>query len=166
MNLTQNPLQSEATVSEATVSEAITGGEAKSEAITGGEVLPTVKTIYDTMDPALEKAKCIYDYLQEDIQKHLIEEYIKPQLRGDDLIKEFDKLIESEACQHLEWQVLTDVVEKIIENKSALAQMCERNPLGFKHVYHQHFIQKKNTFVLFDCPLSSMCAEFVMRKWH
>ena len=162
MNLTQNPLQSEATES-----EAITGGEVlptvKSEAITGGEVLPTAKSIYD---PSLEKAKCIYDYLQEDIQKHLIDQYIKPQLRGDDLIKEFDKLIESEACQRLEWQVLTDVVEKIIENKSALAQICERNPLGFKHVYHQHFIQKKNTFVLFDSPVSSMCAEFVMRKWH
>jgi hypothetical protein len=162
MNLTQNPLQSEATES-----EAITGVEVlptvKSEAITGGEVLPTAKSIYD---PSLEKAKCIYDYLQEDIQKHLIDQYIKPQLRGDDLIKEFDKLIESEACQRLEWQVLTDVVEKIIENKSALAQICERNPLGFKHVYHQHFIQKKNTFVLFDSPVSSMCAEFVMRKWH
>jgi hypothetical protein len=162
MNLTQNPLQSEATESEATESEA-TLPTVKSEAITGDEVLPTAKTIYD---PSLEKAKCIYDYLQEDIQKHLIDQYIKPQLRGDDLIKEFDKLIESEACQRLEWQVLTDVVEKIIENKSALAQMCEKNPLGFKHVYHQHFIQKKNTFVLFDCPVSSMCAEFVMRKWH
>jgi len=152
MNLTQNPLQSEATV--------------KSEAQTSVVVKSEAKSIYDEMDPALEKAKCIYDYLQEDIQKHLIDQYIKPQLRGDDLIKEFDKLIESEACQRLEWQVLTDVVEKIIENKSALAQMCERNPLGFKNVYHQHFIQKKNTFVLFDCPVSSMCAEFVMRKWH
>ncbi len=162
MNLTQNPLQSEATVK----SEAQTSVVEKSEAQTSVVVKSEAKSIYDEMDPALEKAKCIYDYLQEDIQKHLIDQYIKPQLRGDDLIKEFDKLIESEACQRLEWQVLTDVVEKIIENKSALAQMCERNPLGFKHVYHQHFVQNKKTFVLFDCPLSSMCAEFVMRKWH
>ena len=117
-------------------------------------------------DPDLKKAKCIYNGLQDDIQKHLIEEYIKPQLRGDDLIKEFDKLIESKECQSLEWQVLINVVGKIIENKSALAQMCEINTLGFKSVYHQHFIQKKNTFVLFDCALSSMCAELVMRKWH
>ena len=114
----------------------------------------------------VNKAKSIYNGLQEDIQKHFIEEYIMPQLRGDDLIQEFDKLIESEDCQNLKWDVLTDVVEKIIENKSALAQMCERNTLGFKNVYHQHFIQNKKTFILFDCPLSSMCAEFVMRKWH
>ena len=104
--------------------------------------------------------------LQDDIQKHLIEEYIKPQLRGDDLIKEFDKLIESKECQSLEWQVLINVVGKIIENKSAFAQMCEINTLGFKESYQQHFIEKRNTFILFDCPLSSMCAEFVMRKWH
>ena len=117
-------------------------------------------------DLDLKKAKCIYNNLQDDIKQHLVEEYIKPQLRGDDLINEFDKLIESEACQHLEWQVLTDVVGKIIENKDALAKMCEINTLGFKSIYHQHFIQKKNTFVLFDCALSSMCAEFVMRKWH
>ena len=117
-------------------------------------------------DLELKKAKCIYNNLQDDIKQHLVEEYIKPQLRGDDLINEFDKLIESEACQHLEWQVLTDVVGKIIENKDALAKMCEINTLGFKSIYHQHFIQKKNTFVLFDCALSSMCAEFVMRKWH
>ena len=162
MNLTQNPLQSEATVK----SEVQTSVVEKSEAQTSVVEKSEAKSIYDTMDPSLEKAKCIYDYLQEDIQIHLIEQYIKPQLRGDDLIKEFDRLIESEACQHLEWQVLTDVVEKIIENKSALAQMCERNTLGFKNVYHQHFIQNKKTFILFDCPLSSMCAEFVMRKWH
>ena len=120
----------------------------------------------EILDPNIEKAKCIYDYLQEDIQKHLIEEYIKPQLRGDDLIKEFDKLIESEECRQLNYQVLTDVVEKIINNSSALSQMCELDTLGFKAIYEQHFIQKKNTFVLFDSALESMCAEFVMRKWH
>jgi hypothetical protein len=114
----------------------------------------------------VNKAKSIYNGLQEDIQKHFIEEYIMPQLRGDDLIQEFDKLIESEDCQNLKWDVLTDVVEKIINHRSALTKMCELNTLGFKSVYEQHYIQKKNTFVLFDTPLSSMCAEFVMRKWH
>ena len=114
----------------------------------------------------LEKAKKIFNNLQEDIQTYLIQEYIIPQLRCDDLIKEFDKLIESTECQRLNYQVLIDVVNKIIENKSALAQMCKLNTLGFKSVYEQHFIIKKNTFTLFESPLESMCAEFVMRKWH
>ena len=94
------------------------------------------------------------------------EEYIIPQIRGDDLIKEFDKLIESKEAQSLEWQVLTDVVGKIIENKFALEQMCKINTLGFADIYNQHFIKKINTFRLFDCTLSSMCGELVMRKWH
>ena len=117
----------------------------------------------------LEKAKSIYDGLQDDIQKHLVEEYIMPQLRGDDLIQEFDKLIESEDCQNLKWDVLTDVVEKIINHRSALTKMCELNTLGFKSVYEQHFIKGIMTFKHPDWhnkPLESMCAEFVMRKWH
>lgn len=117
----------------------------------------------------LEKAKSIYNSLQDDIQKHLVEEYVMPQLRGDDLIKEFDKLIESEDCQRLNYQVLLDVVEKIINHIGALSQMCELNTLGFKSVYEQHFIQKINTFKhpsFYGKPLDSMCLEFVMRKWH
>ena len=115
------------------------------------------------------EAKIIYDNLQEDIQKLIMEEYIKPQLICDDLIKEFDKLIESEECQQLKWQVLTDVVGKIIENKEALAQMCKKDTLGFNDSYELHFIKKKNTFKhpsFDDKPLASMCAELTMRKWH
>jgi hypothetical protein len=114
----------------------------------------------------LEKALKIYNGLQEDIQKYLTEEYIMPQLKGDDLIKEFDLLIETNACQGLEWSVLVDIVGKIIGHSGAFSQMCERNTLGFKNSYEQHFIEKKNTFILFECPLESMCAELVMRKWH
>jgi len=118
----------------------------------------------------LEKAQIIYTNLQEDIQKHLIEEYIKPQLRGDDLVKEFGILLESENCQHLEWQVLTDVVRKIIDNKAALAQMFEKYAdIGFKDTYEQHFIQHIMTFKAaswHNKPLESMCAELTMRKWH
>jgi hypothetical protein len=103
-------------------------------------------------------------------QKHLIEEYIKPQLRGDDLVKEFGVLLESEKCQDLEWQVLTDVVRKIIDNKSALAQMFEKYAdIGFKDTYEQHFIQNIMTFKSpswHNKPLESMCAELTMRKWH
>ena len=120
-------------------------------------------------DNDLEKAKSIYDGLQDDIQKHLVEEYIMPQLRGDDLIKEFDKLIESEECNRLDYKVLLDVVRKIINHSGAFSQMCELNTLGFKSVYDQHFIQQINTFKHFSFygkPLESMCAEFVMRKWH
>ena len=117
----------------------------------------------------LEKAQRIYNGLQTDIQRHIIEEYIKPELTGDHLIKEFDRIIESEACQRLDWTALTDIVQKIINHKGALSKMCEINTLGFRSVYHQHFIQGIMTFKHPDWygkPLESMCAEFVMRKWH
>jgi hypothetical protein len=125
-----------------------------------------MSSINELTEPKSKKAKYIYDRLPDDLQNVMKDEYIIPELRGDNLIKEFDRLIESQDCQSLRWQVLTDVVEKIINHKGALSQMCELNTLGFKSSYQQHFIQKKNTFVLFNCPLSSMCAEFVMRKWH
>jgi hypothetical protein len=117
----------------------------------------------------LEKAKNIYNGLQEDIQKMLIEEYINPQLRGDDLVKEFDKQLMSQECSQLEWQVLTDVVSKIIENKLALEQMFEKyeDNIGFKTSYINHF--EKNIMAFSHpswTPLTSMCAELTMRKWH
>ena len=120
-------------------------------------------------DENLEKAQNIYNGLQSDIQRLLIEEYITPELNGDHLIKEFDKLIESEECSRLEWQVLTDIVGKIINHTGALYQMCELNTLNFKDIYKQHFIDGIMTFKApswHNKPLESMCAELTMRKWH
>ena len=77
MNLTQNPLQSEAT----------------------GEATKTVSTDKTTKveDTDLQLAQKIYSNLQEDIQRYLIEDYIKPQLEeGDKMIRQFHELIESE----------------------------------------------------------------------
>jgi hypothetical protein len=120
-------------------------------------------------DSKLKKAKTIYNGLQEDIQKMLIEEYVNPQLRGEDLIKEFDKQLMSTECSQLEWQVLTDVVSKIIENKLALEKMFEKyeDDIGFKTSYINHF--EKNIMAFSHpswTPLTSMCAELTMRKWH
>ena len=132
-------------------------------------LLVKVEVEEEVLDPSLEKAQNIYNGLQTDIQKHLIEEFVTPELNGLGLIKEFDKIIESEECQRLEYQVLLDVVGKIINHSGALAQMCEIDTLGFKSVYHQHFIQGINTFKhpsFYGHPLDSMCLEFVMRKWH
>lgn len=118
------------------------------------------------MEVSIENAKVIYDNLQEDIQIKIMEEYIVPQLIEDELINKFDELIDSEECQRLNWQVVTDVVRKIIENESAITKMCKKN-VEFKDSYEQHFIRKINTFKDPSwTPLSSMCAEFVMRKWH
>jgi hypothetical protein len=116
----------------------------------------------------LKQAGQIFERLQDDIQIHLIEEYIKPQLRGDDLVIEFEKQLMSIECQSLDWRVLFDVVEKIIKNKEALAQMFEKyDYIGFKNYYNQHFIQKKNTFTQPSwTPLASFCATLTMRKWH
>ena len=50
-------------------------------------------------------AKEFYDNLQQDIQTHIVEEFIKPQLQVDELIQEFDKQLMSEECQSLQWQV-------------------------------------------------------------
>ena len=118
----------------------------------------------------LDQAKQILDKLQGDIQTHILEEYVKPQVIADEIsnmIKEFDELLMSNKCQQLEWQVLTEVVSKIINNKAALAQMCEKDTIGFKDSYEQHFIKGKNTFTHPSwTPLGSMCAELTMRQWH
>ena len=132
-------------------------------------LLVKVEVEEEVLDTSLEKAQSIYNGLQTDIQRHLIEEFITPELNGIGLIKEFDKIIESEECQRLDYKVLLDVVGKIINHSGALAQMCEIDTLGFKSVYHQHFIQGINTFKhpsFYGHPLDSMCLEFVMRKWH
>ena len=120
------------------------------------------------LDPDLQEAGKIFTKLQDDIKTHLIEEYIKPQLRGDDLVREFDEKLNSEECRGLKWQVLVDVVEKIIQNKEAMAQMYEKyDDIGFKSYYEQHFIQKVNSFKnpSWDA-LSSFCATLTMCKWH
>jgi len=120
------------------------------------------------VDTDLQEVGKLFTRLQDDIQLHLIEEYIKPQLRGDDLVREFDKQLNSDECRSLNWQVLVDVVGKIIENKEALAQMFEKyEDIGFKQYYEQHFIQKKNQFTQpsWDA-LSSFCATLTMCKWH
>ena len=136
------------------------------------EMCATVKpdTNDDTNNNDLDQAKQILDKLQGDIQTHILEEYVKPQVIADEIsnmLKEFDEKLMSEKCQRLEWQVLTEVVSKIINNKAALAQMCEKDTIGFKDSYEQHFIKGKNTFTQPSwTPLGSMCAELTMRQWH
>ena len=135
MNLTQNPLKSEA------------------------------QTLVEDHD--LQLAQKIYSNLQEDIQRYLIEDYIKPQLEeGDKLISLFNELIESEECSHLEYMCLIEPVTKIIQNETALAKMRKLDSNGFNSIYIQHFIEKQNTFRLVNDPYMSMCMEFVMRRWH
>ena len=115
----------------------------------------------------LEVAQKIYSGLQEDIQKMLVEDYIKPQLEeGDKLISLFNELIESEECSHLKYMCLLDPVTKIINNETALAKMRKIDTVGFNRIYEQHFIEKRNTFTLVSDPYMSMCMEFVMRRWH
>jgi hypothetical protein len=81
-------------------------------------------------------------------------------------IKKFKLLIESEDCQSLKYQCLMEPLREIIGNKSILDQMCEENPQGFRYIYYEHFIEKKNTFRLVEDPITSMAMEFVMRRWH
>ena len=138
MNLTQNPLQT--------------------------SVLAKTSVVED---PDLQLAQKIYSNLQEDIQKMLIEDYIKPQLEeGDKWISLFHELIESEECSHLNYECLIDPVTKIIQNETALAKMRKLDTIGFDSIYIQHFIRKQNTFRLVVDTCTSMCMEFVMRRWH
>ena len=120
------------------------------------------------METDLQKANTLYQILPEDIQVHLKEEYILSFVRGDDLVKEFDKQLMSEECQRLGWQVLPDVVSKIIENDSAMAQIEKKySNLNFRNSYERHFIKKINSFTHHSwTPLNSMCAELTMRQWH
>jgi hypothetical protein len=119
------------------------------------------------VDPSLEKAQKIYNGLQEDIQKMLVEDYIKPQLEeSDKWISLFNELIDSEESRSLKYMCLLDPVTKIINNETALAKMRKINTEGFDRIYQQHFIEKRNTFSLVSDPYISMCMEFVMRRWH
>jgi hypothetical protein len=128
---------------------------------------PIIEVEAQAVDPALEKAKTIYSGLQEDIQKMLVEDYIKPQLEeGDKWISLFNELIESEECMELKYTCLIEPVKKIIQNETALAKMRKLNTEGFDIIYMQHFIEKRNTFSLVTDPYTSMCMEFVMRRWH
>ena len=121
----------------------------------------------EVVDKELEVAQKIYNGLQEDIQKMLVEDYIKPQLEeGDKWISLFNELIDSEECRSLKYQCLLDPVTKIINNETALAKMRKINTVGFDIIYQQHFIEKRNTFRLVSDPYISMCMEFVMRRWH
>ena len=118
-------------------------------------------------DHDLQLAQKIYSNLQEDIQRYLIEDYIKPQLEeGDKLISLFNELIDSEDCRNLRYECLIEPVTKIIQNETALAKMRKLDSNGFNSIYIQHFIEKQNTFRLVNDPYMSMCMEFVMRKWH
>jgi len=122
------------------------------------------------MAQELEQAKQIYDKLVPDIQQMLEKEYIEPQLRGDDLIKEFDEAFMSERCASLEWQVIHDILGRVIGHSGALAQAFEKyDDIGFKQSYTQHFIKNINTFrdpSFYGHPLASMAAELTMRKYH
>jgi hypothetical protein len=126
------------------------------------------------MTSSLESTKQFIGRLQDDIQIHIIEDYVKPQIQHDELktlVDEFDKLLMSEDCQRLKWEVLTEVVGKIIKSGDAAINAVSKShsEIGFKETYHQHFVRKVNTFKhpSFDNqPLSSMCATIVMRKWH
>ena len=84
----------------------------------------------------------------------------------DGPIEKFNQLIESEACSRLEYDCLIAPLTEIIGNESILTQMLKKNPQGFRDIYHEHFIQKKNAFKLVDDPTTSMAMEFVMRRWH
>lgn len=126
------------------------------------------------MSSSLEETKQFIGSLQDDIQIHIIEDYIKPQIEQDELkalVDEFDKLLMSEDCQRLKWEVLTEVVGKIIKSGDAAidAVSKSRSEIGFKETYQQHFVRKVNTFKhpsFNNQPLSSMYATIVMQKWH
>ena len=123
-----------------------------------------------TLSQELQQAKQIYDQLIPDIQKMLKKEYIEPQLRGDDLIKEFDEAFMSKRCASLDWQVIHDILGRVIGHPWALAQAFEKyDDIRFRQSYTQHFVKKINTFChpSFDGkPLASMAAELTMRKYH
>ena len=100
---------------------------------------------------SLEETKQFIGQLQHDIQIHIIEDYIKPQIKQDELkalVDEFDKLLMSEDCQHLKWQVLIEVVGKIIKSGDAAINAVSKSQsdISFQEIYQQHFVKKINTF--------------------
>lgn len=86
-------------------------------------------------------------------------------VNGESHIDAFKRLIEGDECQKLRRDCLIDPLTKIINDEQLLAQMCEENPLGFKDVYHRHFIKNENYFTREIDPIKSMSLELVMRRW-
>ena len=83
------------------------------------------------------------------------------------LIEEYDRLIRSdEVMYHFRWQVLSDVVKRIRNDKETLELMLKRDSDGFGYVYDEHYIRNKKLFSLFSSKDDSFCASLVMGKYH
>jgi hypothetical protein len=83
------------------------------------------------------------------------------------LIEEYDRLIRSdEVMYHFRWQVLSDVVKRIRNDKETLDLMLKRDSDGFGYAYDEHYIRNKKLFSLFSSKDDSFCASLVMGKYH
>ena len=82
------------------------------------------------------------------------------------LVEEFDTLIVSNDAKNFKWQVLSEVVKNIMNDKETLDYMVKKHSDAFGFAYEQHYIQKKKAFSLFSSVHSSFCMSILMCKYH
>jgi hypothetical protein len=82
------------------------------------------------------------------------------------LVEEFDTLIVSNDAKNFKWQVLSEVVKNIMNDKETLDYMVKKHSDPFGFAYEQHYIQKKKAFSLFSSVHSSFCMSILMGKYH
>lgn len=107
-----------------------------------------------------ENIKTFLNELPPDMKTYLFEEFINPQLKCDELIKNFHDIMPLALIQDTDY--LSNLIKKIIDNKSAFKILYDTNAFKFKDVYEEHFIKNKITFDFLNCPYESMVFELIM----
>jgi hypothetical protein len=98
--------------------------------------------------------------LPEDLRKHIYNEYIETQLLYD----EYQSIIESEECRHLQTTRLKGMVKKIL-NHGLLIEYLYTNNSIFKQVYTDHIIKKKPSFEGLEF-YNSFALSLLMNLYH
>lgn len=105
------------------------------------------------------------DHIEPNIVSNLVEKSSIMQYNNK-LVEEYDRLIISDDAKNFKWQVLSEVVKNIIDDKETLDYMLKRDNDPFKFEYERHFIQNKKAFSLFSSKDASFCLSILMCKYH
>ena len=94
------------------------------------------------------------------VEKSLVTPY------NNKLIEEFNTLMRSDDVMYrFRWQVLSEVVKKIMDDKETLNEMLKQDN-GFGYAYDEHYVRNKKAFSLFSSKYDSFCASLIMGRYH
>ena len=94
------------------------------------------------------------------VEKSLVTPY------SNKLIEEYNRLMRTdEVMHHYKWQVLSEIVKKIMDDKETLKEILKQDD-GFGAAYDQHYVRNKKAFLLFSSKYDSFCASLIMGRYH